>query len=315
MYDPRYQIASALLYDPQSSMRYNTRVALLNIGFGEVEAVHDYSEFVTRAKTGNFDLVIGDARSNGGDTCDLVRKIRHNDLGWNPFTNFIVTIWDTSPDQVNAIIDSGADDLISRPMSNAMLCERVTGLVDSRKPFIVTGNYIGPERRQIVRGLTTATQLIVPNSLKAKIENKPELDATPENVQAAFQAVNDRRISIYTEEILRYSAKVMNLASNPEKIDERREFVEEMQRTNLRLEKRVSEPEFSHILSLCDALNNLLSRISGIKKDLQEQEKELLFQIPLAIHKACTELRESADLAFDIRDLSDRLNKVSASGQ
>lgn len=312
MFDSRYQIASALLYDPQSTMRYNTRVALLNIGFGEVKAVHEYSEFVSRARTGNFDLIIGDARSTGGDTCSLIKKIRHNNLGWNPFINFIVTIWDTSPDQVHSAINSGADDLISRPMSNAVLFERITGLVQARKPFIVTHDYVGPERRQIVRGLRTATQLIVPNSLQAKIENKPELDATPENIQAAFQAVNDRKISIFTEECLRCSAKILKLSSNWERIDERRVLIEEMLGTTSQLEKNLTEPEYVHILSLCEALVNLLDAIIICKTDLKEKDKDLLFQIPLALHKACSEVRESADLAFDIRDISAKLNKSSA---
>lgn len=315
MYDSRYKIASALLYDPQPTMRHNTRVALLNIGFGEVEAVHDYSEFVRRAKSGNFDLIVGDARSNGGDTGKIIEQIRHNELGWNPFVNFIMTIWDTSPEQVNSAINSGADDLISRPMSNALLGERVNGLVQARKPFIVTSDYIGPERRQIVRGMTTASHLVVPNSLQAKIENKPELDATPENIEAAFQAVNERKISIHTEEFLRYSAKILALSSDPEKIDERRELIEKMQTANLGLEKRIAGPEFSHIVSLCEALGNLLTKIASLNSDVAEQEKELLFQIPLAIHTACTEVRDSADLAFDIRDISAKLNKVGIGGQ
>lgn len=295
-------------------MRHNTRVALLNIGFGEVEAAHDYSEFIHHARTGNFDLVIGDARSTGGDTCDLLRQIRHNDLGWNPFVNFIVTIWDTSPEQVHSVINSGADDLILRPMSNALLCDRVSGLVQARKPFIVTGDYVGPERRQIVRGLTTASHLVVPNSLQAKIENKPELDATPENVRAAFRAVNDRKMTIYAEELLRFSAKILSLAADLEKIDERRTLIEQLQQVNQSLEKRITGPEFSHIASLCEALGNLLIKIAALAGNIQEQEKELIFQIPLAIHKACTEVRDSSSLAFDIRDITAQLNKVSIGG-
>lgn len=292
-------------------MRHNTRVALLNIGFGEVEAAHDYSEFIHHARTGSFDLVIGDARSTGGETCDLLRQIRHNDLGWNPFVNFIVTIWDTSPEQVHSVINSGADDLILRPMSNALLGDRVSGLVQARKPFIVTGDYVGPERRQIVRGLTTASHLVVPNSLQAKIENKPELDATPENIRAAFRAVNDRKMTIYAEELLRFSAKILGLAADIEKIDERRKLIEQLQQVNQLLEKRITGPEFSHIVSLCEALGNLLIKIAALAGNIQEQEKELIFQIPLAIHKACTEVRDSSSLAFDIRDISAQINKVS----
>ena len=80
---------------------------------------------------------------------------------------------------------------------------------------------------------------------------------------------------------------------------------------NADLEKRIEGTEFSHVLSLCEALDDLLMRLVGSASDLKEQEKELLLQIPFAIHKACKELRQSADLAFDIQDLSSRLKTAS----
>lgn len=314
MFDHRYQLASVLLFDPQSSMRHNTRTALLNIGFGAVDAVNDHDVFLKKAKSGEFDLIIGDTRSGGGDTCKLVSQIRHNELGHNPFVNVIVTLWDTSPEHVQSIIDSGADDLISRPMSTKQISERIGGLVRSRKPFIVTDRYIGPERRQIVRGITTGSHMMVPNSLRAKVENRPDLDATPENIKAALEAVNSRKISIYTEHFLRYSSRILSLSNDLEQLDERVILISEMKTMNSDLEKRIRGTEFSNVGALCGALDDLLARMERSGNTLLEQEKELLMQIPFAIHKGCQELRETADLAFDIRDLSAKIRKVGSSG-
>lgn len=311
MYDRRFQFASALLYDPQSSMRYNTRIALLNIGFGEVEAVTSLKELEERLEAGNYDLIVGDSRSNGGDTTGLVKKIRQHSVGKNPFVNVIVTLWDTSIEQVQAIIDSGTDDLLVRPMSSTNLNDRVQTLVQARKPFIVTGDYIGPERRQIVRGLSPVSHMVVPNSLQAKVQNRPELDATPENVRAALQAVNDRKITIYTEHFLRSSSKILSLTNDGDDLKEREEIVRSLQVMNNDLVRRIEGTEFAHILSLCDALDDLLMKIAGSRALLSEQEKELILQIPFAIHKGCKELRESADLAFDIQSVSRQLKTAN----
>lgn len=311
MYDRRFQFASALLYDPQSSMRYNTRIALLNIGFGEVEAVTSLKELEERLEAGNYDLIVGDSRSNGGDTTGLVKKIRQHSVGKNPFVNVIVTLWDTSIEQVRAIIDSGTDDLLVRPMSSTNLNDRVQTLVQARKPFIVTGDYIGPERRQIVRGLSPVSHMVVPNSLQAKVQNRPELDATPENVRAALQAVNDRKITIYTEHFLRSSSKILSLTNDGDDLKEREEIVRSLQVMNNDLVRRIEGTEFAHILSLCDALDDLLLKIAGSRDLLSEQEKELILQIPFAIHKGCKELRESADLAFDIQSVSRQLKTAN----
>ncbi|WP_267177738.1 response regulator [Sneathiella aquimaris] len=311
MFDHRFQPASALLLDSQSSMRYNTRVALLNIGFGEVEAVSNHSEFMERLEKKHFDLIVGDSRSVGEDTCDLIKQIRHNAIGHNPFVNVIVTLWDASPDVVHSTIDSGTDDLIIRPMSNAHLRDRVSGLVAARKPFIVTSDYIGPERRQIVRGMSRVSQMVVPNSLQAKVENKPELDATPENIKHALQAVNDRKVTIYTELFLHHSSRILSLGADPSKLQERQELIKDMLSMNEDLEHRILGSEFNHVAAFCDALRDLLRRLLTSNEDLKEQEQELLMQIPFAIHKACKELRQSADLAFDIQDLTSILKTAS----
>ncbi|GLQ05413.1 response regulator [Sneathiella chinensis] len=312
MEDRRFQKASVLLYDPQSTMRYNTRVALLHMGFGDVEAVSDFNEFLHKASTGSYDLIIGDTREGGGDTCSIVRDIRQSQVGKNPFVNVIVTLWDTSPDLVNEVIGCGADDLISRPMSEAQLRDRISGLITARKPFIVTKDYIGPERRQIVRGLSSTPPMVVPNSLQAKAENRPEMDATPDNIKLALEAVNERKISIYTEQFLRGSARILNLPETLEGLDERQILVRDMLKMNEDLAERLSGDAFAHVVVLCDAMRDLLRRILGSASPLQEMQKELLLQIPFAIHKACKDARESAEMAFDIGALSEQLREAGS---
>ncbi|OUR75251.1 hypothetical protein A9Q83_17600 [Alphaproteobacteria bacterium 46_93_T64] len=313
MLDPRYKSSSVLLYDPQSALRHNTRIALLGIGFGEVDAVKDRSEFLERLEQEQYDLVIGDMITKEGNLNTLVSKMRQNDLGSNPFTNIIVTLWDTSPEFVNQGIRAGADDLISRPMSATQIAERVQGLVVGRKPFIVTEDYCGPERRQIVRGLSQGSMMIVPNSLKAKVENKPELDATPENIKLALSAVNDRKITIFTEQFLRHSTKIVALGGSLDDLDKRHLLVSQMISMNEELVRRISGTEYAHTQSLCEAFLGVLKRILASTSAVTEQDKELLYQIPFGIHKACKEVRHSANLVFDIEEISSQVKKTGTS--
>ena len=310
MFDPKYQSSSVLLYDPQASLRHNTRTALLAIGFGEVEAVNYRKEFLDRLSTESYDLVIGDMVTREGNLNSLVRQMRHNDIGSNPFVNIIITLWNASPEYVNEGIRAGADDLISRPMSASQIAEGVQGLVDNRKPFIVTEDYMGPERRQIVRGLSQSSLMIVPNSLKAKVENRPELDATPENITLALNAVNDRKITIFTEQYLRQSAKILSLGPNMEDVEERHLLVAQMIKMNTELIRRISGTEYAHTEALCDAFLGVLERILGSSEAILGKDKELLYQIPFGIHKACKEVRVSANLAFDIEEVALRLKKT-----
>ncbi|MEH6544835.1 MAG: response regulator [Sneathiella sp.] len=299
-----YQPATVLLYDPDPALRHNTRSALLNIGFGDVVAIQEYSEFIEKTSAKEFDLVLADSRAVGGDPVEAVRKIRRHAIGNNPFVNVIVSLWDTAPETVTNALNSGADDIISRPMSRTHILERVVRLVRERKPFIVTPDYLGPDRRQVPRGYPQGSAMVVPNSLQAKIENRPEFAATPETIEAAMKAVNDRKISIFTEQLIRLSSAILLLSDTNDSYGDRENVTQALRQINDRLASRISGTALTPVLSLCEGLSDLLENIRKSHKILDEQEKELLKQIPYAIHKGCKEVQRSASLAFDIRDLS-----------
>jgi len=304
-----YHLASVLLYDPDPSLRHNTRSALLNIGFGDVVAVQEFGEFLDKASSGDFDLVLADTRASEGDTLSIIQDLRRNLLGKNPFVNIIVSLWDTSPDSVASVINSGADDLISRPMSRTHILERVIRQVEARKPFIVTTDYVGPDRRQVPRSYPEGSAMVVPNSLQAKVENKPEFAATPETILAALNAVNDRKVAIYTEQLMRLSSALLLLSGGFDDIGDREGVAQAMRSITERLARRIEGTQLAHVISLCDGLSDLLRNIEKSKAALAEQERELLQQIPLAIQKACQQAQDSASLVFDIRDVSARLRK------
>src|SRR5690606_14961154 len=185
MADPRFRPATVLLFDPEPSMRQSIRSALLNIGFGAVIAAGDEADFVRKLEEESFDLVLAETASSKADTQHIIRDLRHSKVGQDPFVNVVLSIWNTGPEVVRDVINAGADDLILRPMSRAQIFARLRHLVNARKPFIVTADYIGPDRRASISKPSTAPTLIVPNSLRAKVEDMPELAATPEAIRLA----------------------------------------------------------------------------------------------------------------------------------
>ena len=63
---------------------------------------------------------------------------------------------------------SGEDDVLIRPFSASFLAERVRTLVDARKDFVVTSDYIGPNRRKASDRSNYVSMLEVPNTLRIK---------------------------------------------------------------------------------------------------------------------------------------------------
>ena len=114
-----------------------------------------------------------------GDACKFIAAIRHSEIGANPFIPVIATTWDPTPELVRKIIDSGADDLVVKPISVGHLLERVQSLVYKRKPFVVTTDYVGPDRHRTPSRMAETALIDVPNPLKARItgEDRDSLGA------------------------------------------------------------------------------------------------------------------------------------------
>lgn len=119
------------------------------------------------------DLIIVDSDLAGGDACSLIRDIRHNNLGNNPFVPVIVTTWRNTKERIKELIDIGADGLLIKPISNNAIQSHVNVIVNDRKPFVVTSSYIGPDRRKDPTHTSNVPLIEAPNTLKAKVNGEP----------------------------------------------------------------------------------------------------------------------------------------------
>lgn len=69
----------------------------------------------------------------------------------DPFTPIIAVLSEASPGTVRRGVDSGADDLLIHPWSEGYLDQRLQNIIHNRKPFVVTSDYVGPDRRSVRR--------------------------------------------------------------------------------------------------------------------------------------------------------------------
>ena len=87
--------------------------------------------------------------AQGAETelCAMIQALRQGATGYNPFIVIIVTAWENNNALVGRVINSGADDLLLRPFSTAVLGNRIRTHVERRKGFVITSEYVGPDRR------------------------------------------------------------------------------------------------------------------------------------------------------------------------
>ena len=160
------------LGEEQLEIRRMLRSALRALQLDILQDFENCGPLREAVQEGRPDLIIVDSDLGGGNACDLVHAIRHNELGKNPFVPVIVTTWRNTKEQIRELIDIGADGLLIKPISINAIQSHVNNIVNERKPFIVTSSYIGPDRRKDPQHTSTVPLIEVPNTLKAKIQGE-----------------------------------------------------------------------------------------------------------------------------------------------
>jgi DNA-binding NarL/FixJ family response regulator len=139
----------------------------------EITLIEEWNEVKTDpvdlASLANFDLIIANVDEDDAAAADLLRGLRTGSVPGNPFVPAIITCSSSTAATVRAAVDCGADAVVLKPYSLQQIMDPVEALVDRRRPFVVTADYVGPERRTAQREGQVIEQIIVPNPLAAKV--------------------------------------------------------------------------------------------------------------------------------------------------
>lgn len=210
MSDLKLKSASVILLEENGHIRRLVKSTLQGIGFGMVHECATADKVRSIVATTDPDLLILDLDADDEAACALITDIRHAHLGNNPFV--IIIGLTHSPDEpiIQRVLDAGTDDLVRKPISIKLLTERITYLIENRKDFVATSDYVGPQRRKGVRPENeAAAQVTVPNSLreKADVENKSApVDAA--EIKRAGEAAAMQKLSGLTLLIISQSSRI-----------------------------------------------------------------------------------------------------------
>lgn len=182
-----YELAEVLVCDPVASNRAATRSALYSLGCRHIEIGGSLRDFLEALEYRPPDFALCEAQVGESELCRAIRELRHGVHSYNPFAIVIVTAWMPNAALTTEIVNSGADGLLLRPFSAALLDQRIRTHVMRQKPFIVTEDYIGPERRTVGRP-SGALTFEPPNSLRMKIEGRANPDEAIRQFNADLRA-------------------------------------------------------------------------------------------------------------------------------
>jgi DNA-binding response OmpR family regulator len=250
-----FDTTETLVYDPVAANRTATRAALFTLGFRRIETVATLDAFAESIRRRPPDLALCEAQGADGDLCAMVQELRQGAMGFNPFIVVIVTAWEKSAALVTRVVNSGADDLLLRPFSTTLLGQRIEAHTERRKGFVVTTDYVGPDRRKDTVRPSNVELFAPPNSLKMKARDKLSPEDAAHRLDGELRAA---RKLLNTEKMRRDAFQISILwRLMQEHIPGTAGHGSELEKMALLtrgVERRCRDTEFETALEWCDSI-------------------------------------------------------------
>jgi DNA-binding response OmpR family regulator len=257
-----YETANTLVYDPVALHCDATRAVLHTLGFHNVATAPTLGEFNDSLLKGAPDLILCEAMGAEVELCDLIQSLRQGTSGYpNPFLVVIITAWEKTHTLVKRVLNSGADDLILRPFSTNLLRQHIDSHIERRKQFVVTHDYVGPDRRSDPARASTGELFQPPNSLKMKALDGFSVAAVHTRLSRELRTAKD---TLNAQKLRRGGFHICVLWRLLQKADDADADVNLTELANLTqsIAKRCRAAEFDAATRLCESI---LAAVEGLQ--------------------------------------------------
>ncbi len=288
-----------LLIDTDLNARQGVRTILSNNGFSGVTLGTDLAKVREAVNSRMPDLLLCGTEFPDGKVTDMIRDIRQNRIGNNPFMPIIILLSEPTPDLVSQIITSGADDVVMKPVSTKALLDRIHTQIHKRKPFIVQEEYLGPARK----GDDVTKAIDPPNPLHAKATggqvNFHEIERAIDN---ALMEVRNRKLENTGPEIAALVGRIVPMLDNKPQVSQTAlGGLHMLIDLNSGLIRSLAGTKYDHVSELCKAMITVSQRLCDNASEAPDQTQvKLLKPLSQAIQAGFAGGINSADAARQI---------------
>ncbi len=250
------------------------------------------------------DLLMCDAELAGGNVCEIVQRLRNHAVGRNPFLAVIATTGVAEAMSIQKILGSGVDDLLVKPIALDVMVDRVVKLVDTRKPFVITHNYIGPDRRGGMRSdeRNPLVPIDVPNTLRTKVQGVTDTGELEKMINGAVAMLNSKKMERYSIEISYLVKRVQLGLKNRKSVYEMRGDLERLAFVGKDLQRRMAGTQTEHASHLAGSLVVVAERATRAGEEPNARDVDLLTHLAAAIRHAFVQDPNAVGAAMEITD-------------
>ena len=296
-----------LIGDNRVHVGESTRFGLQGYGYRKVDLVGSTDELKDHLSRSSYDLLVLDMNLDGKTSMEIVREIRAGDVGKNPFVVIMATAWKRSDEIIREAIDAGVDDLLIQPLSSDRVIDRIGYQVRARKQFIVTTDYIGPDRRNDVQREQDTKDgfeaMDVPNTLRDKeqagtgSEKKESAEESRAKVEKAKRDIIDERLRRLGFQMSFLVDLVLEAIREDQVDDDAKRHMVRLEAMALEARFRLSGSRFEGAEELCQSLSTVAQSIAANPHDPPRTDRKLLKPLSAAVLKTFYPTANEGELA------------------
>jgi hypothetical protein len=204
-------------------------------------------------------------------------------LGVNPFIPVIATLWAGSTDLVADLMNVGCDDVLLRPFSQIQTLERVRAIISARKQFVVTSDYVGPDRGRSSRNQMAPETFDPPNTLRDRVLLSNYDPVTQSEILAtARRKVDQDRLAKLARRIAMAAEVIIQARGRG---DSNAGFVVDLLESSAELVRAAKRLDIDEVQEIAMVLENVAARSSAPGPERVENAN-LTRQLALALYVA-----------------------------
>ncbi len=283
--------ADLIIAEPHAQLRRALREGIVARGFERIVTTRDFDETTLATTDARPDLLICDVDLPGGDVFDFIKAIRHGDAGDNPFLVIVAMVEYPTEDRVWKIVGSGVDAILVKPLAVRTMLDHITALIHSRKPFAITSDYVGPDRRIGRRDGDAEphdawSTIEVPNTLSQKAHGTYDPAAVEQAIGETASRVNEHKVIQHAAMINAIVGQIIPYYESGSADDSVRIHIRHLIRVGRDISRRIKDTENRHVVPLCASLIKLAHTIEGRYLEPDPKDIALLKKLSLAIFTA-----------------------------
>lgn len=308
---PKYQIdaISVALADTNQQLRASLKGVLHHHGFRQIQDANTVVALEEIVRNNSPDLILcdvdlpeGESERPVGNVCQMINRLRHNKVGQNPFASVILFIEEPNETTIRQASMAGIDDIQIKPVVAQKVINRVEFLIEKRKPFVVTTDYIGPDRRKGARAGSQEIPLVdVPNTIAAKANGTYNPSMVHHEIKQTLWDINAQKIERHAFQVSYLVERIVPAYREGKINKEVLDHVKRLVIVSKDIVDRLEDSDYGHIADLAETLKTVARSLYDSGTEPRSKDLNLLSELATAISATFKMDQSSAEFTKQIR--------------